>query len=238
MDNLINCEQLRSRARWVIRDSKESWWRAYISSHTHHTYSRDVWHKVRKIKGTWCPFTISGLLIHVSIQTAQGAIVDELAAHFVSVSSSNHYSSTFQLTKVKEESKVLDFSTTCSNYCNLPFTPSELQSSHSCAHNTAPGPDQIHNSMLKSLPATALHFLLSLYNGIWLHHTLPDRCQEVITIPIAKPGKHCSLSSSYHPISLTSWLCTIMERMVQPSTDIDPGTEASFEIHLVWISET
>ena len=115
---------------------------------------------------------------------------------------------------MKEESKVLDFSTASSDDYNLPFTLSELQSSLSCAHNTAPGPDHTHNSMLKNLPATALHFLLSLYNRIWLDHTLPDRWQEAIIIPIAKPGKDRSLSSSYRPISLTSCLCKIMERMV------------------------
>ena len=148
MDNLINYKRLCSRARRVIRDSKKSSWRAYISSITHHTSSRDVWHKVRKIKGMWSPCTISGLLIHGSIETAQVAIVNELASHFASVSCSNNYSPTFQLIKVKEESKVLDFSTASSDDCNIPFTLSELQSSLSCAHNTAPGPDQIHNTML------------------------------------------------------------------------------------------
>ena len=122
MDNLINYKRLRSRARRVMRDSKKSSWRAYISSLTHHTSFRD----------------------------------------FASVSCSNHYSPTFQLIKVTEESKVLDFSTASSDDYNLPFTLSELKSSLSCAHNTAPGPDHIHNSMLKNLPATALHFLLSL----------------------------------------------------------------------------
>ena len=173
-----------------------------------------VWHKVRKIKGTWSLCTISGLLIHGSIETAPGAIVDELTSHFASVSCSNHYSPTFQLIKVKEESKVLDFCTASSDDYNLSFTLSELQSSLSCAHNTAPGPDHIHNSILKNLPATALHFFLSLYNRIWLDHTLPDRWQEAIIIPIAKPEKDRSLSSSYRPISLTSCLCKIMERMV------------------------
>ena len=146
MDNLIIYKQVHSRAWRVVRDSKKSSWRAYISSLTHHTSSRDVWQRVIKIKGTWFP-SISGLLIHGSIETAPGAIVNKLASHFASVSSSNQYSPTFQITKVKEESKVLDFSTACSNDYNLSFTLSELQSSLSCAHNTAPGPDHIHNSM-------------------------------------------------------------------------------------------
>ena len=49
-ENLINYEELRSRAWWVIRDSKKSSWRAYISSLTHHTSSRDVQQKVKKNK--------------------------------------------------------------------------------------------------------------------------------------------------------------------------------------------
>ena len=154
------------------------------------------------------------MLIHVSIETAPGAIVDELASHFASMFSSNHYSPTSQFTNMKEEDKVLDFSTASSDDYNLPFTLCELQSSLSCAHDTAPVPDHIHNSVLKNLPVTALHFLLSLYNRIWLDHTLPHYLQESIMIPVAKPGKDRSLSSSYCPISLTSCLCKIMEQMV------------------------
>ena len=70
----------------------------------------------------WSPCPISGLLIHGSIETTPGAIVNELASHYASVSSSNHYSPTFQITKTKEESKFLDFSTASSDVYNLPFT--------------------------------------------------------------------------------------------------------------------
>ena len=68
--------------------------------------------------------------------------------------------------------------------------------------------------MLKNLPATALHFLLSLYNEIGLEHTLPDHWQKAIIIPVAKAAEDRSLSSSCHPISLASCVCKIMERMV------------------------
>ena len=64
-----------------------------------------MWQKVRKIKETWSPCRITGLLIHGSIETAPGAIVNELASHYASVSRSNHYSPTFQITKTKEEAR-------------------------------------------------------------------------------------------------------------------------------------
>ena len=71
MDNLINYKQLTYRARQDLRDSKKSSWRAYIFSLINHTSSRDVWHKVRKIKGTCSPCTISGLLFMVLLNQCQ-----------------------------------------------------------------------------------------------------------------------------------------------------------------------
>ena len=87
------------------------------------------------------------------------------------MSSSNHYSPAFQITKTKEESKIHDFSTVSFGDYNLPFTLSELQSSLSCAQNTTSGLDQIHNSILKYLPDTVLHFLLSLSLSLSLSTT-------------------------------------------------------------------
>ena len=66
----------------------------------------------------WSPCTISSLLIHGSIAT--GAILDELASHFARVSRSDHYSQTFQLTKVMEKSRVIDSSTARSDDYNYP----------------------------------------------------------------------------------------------------------------------
>ena len=116
------------------------------------------------------------MLINGFIETAPGAIVIKLASHFASVYSSEYYSPAFRITKMKGETKIILFGTVCSDDYNFTFTLSELLSPLSCAQNTARGPDQIHNSMLKNSPDTALHFVLSpsLYNLIWLKHTLPD----------------------------------------------------------------
>ncbi len=39
--------------------------------------------------------------------------------------------------------------------------------------DSAPGPDQIHNQMLKHLPEEARIFLLRIFNKIWMEHTFP-----------------------------------------------------------------
>jgi hypothetical protein len=54
---------------------------------------------------------------------------------------------------------------------SLPFNPIsnryELRKAFDKAHDTACGPDDIHDQLLKHLPESALQVLLDLMNDIW-----------------------------------------------------------------------
>ena len=53
-----------------------------------------------------------------------------------------------------------------------------------------------------------------IFNMIWYTSQCPKQWKDAILTPILKPGKDPSDPLSYRPITLTSTLCKLMERMV------------------------
>ena len=80
--------------------------------------------------------------------------------------------------------------------------------------STASGPDQIAYSLLKHLPEPAQLLLLSLFNRSWYSHTFPSCWKPTTIIPFHKPGKPTSSPSSFRPISLTSCISKLFERLI------------------------
>ena len=78
----------------------------------------------------------------------------------------------------------------------------------------APGPDKIHGEMLKRLGAAGKEALLQLINSSWKRSQVPRAWKTAHIIPIPKQGKDHKLASSYRPISLTSCVGKVAERMV------------------------
>ena len=78
----------------------------------------------------------------------------------------------------------------------------------------SPGPDSIHNEMLTHLGNEGRKIILGLINLTWTKGELP-RMWKIATIkPLLKKGKPAEEISSYRPISLTSCLGKLAERMI------------------------
>ena len=60
----------------------------------------------------------------------------------------------------------------------------------------------------------SLEVVLQLFNKIWFTGKIPPSWLHSIIVPIPKPNKPAHLSSSYHPISLTSNVCQLFEKTV------------------------
>ena len=96
-----------------------------------------------------------------------------------------------------------------------PFTMTELQTAlNKCQAGKAPGPDKVHNEMLKHLGRTGRMKLLSFINRTWTTGTLPKLWKKATITPIPKEGKPGEHPSSYRPISLTSCVGKVAERLV------------------------
>ena len=78
----------------------------------------------------------------------------------------------------------------------------------------APGPDGVHNNLLKHLPEDTLRILKEILNKIWISADFPQQWRAATVIPIPKPNKDHTDPLSYRPIALTSCLCKVLERMI------------------------
>ena len=78
----------------------------------------------------------------------------------------------------------------------------------------ASGEDEIHAESLRHLPNCARATLLALINKTFARGKVPDRWKTQLIIPLPKPGKDPKILGSYRPVSLTSVLCKLTERIV------------------------
>ncbi|GFV57532.1 probable RNA-directed DNA polymerase from transposon BS [Trichonephila clavipes] len=82
----------------------------------------------------------------------------------------------------------------------------------------SPGPNNFHPEFLKHLGCNALSVLLTLYSHSW-KYGVPAIWKKAIVVPIPKKNKPLDDLNSYRPISLTSILSKVMERMITSRLD-------------------
>ena len=78
----------------------------------------------------------------------------------------------------------------------------------------SPGPDGITNEMLIYAGKPALYKLLEIFNKTWQEGSLPQSWREATMIPIHEKGKSKTEATSYRPISLTSCVVKLLERII------------------------
>ncbi|KAG0414008.1 hypothetical protein HPB47_008833 [Ixodes persulcatus] len=94
------------------------------------------------------------------------------------------------------------------------FTRGELYALRKCTKRSAPGPDGVTYQALRNLDKSHHPALLEALNKVWRTTELPAVWKVSHVIPIPKPGKPHALLSSYRPISLTSCVGKLLERLV------------------------
>ena len=142
------------------------------------------------------------------------SVANILAAHFAQVSASDAYPPTFTRLKEAQESLPLSFHLSSPSPLDEPFTFNELESSLSSTSNSAPGSDGIHYAMLRNLPPDATLSLLHLFNRVYSERVFPSSWSKSVVVALHKVGQDKLLPASYRPISLTSCVCKVMEKMV------------------------
>ena len=95
-----------------------------------------------------------------------------------------------------------------------PILMSELQSTIKKMKGKGAGPDNIPPSFLKSLGLLALQELLSIFNSSLSLAHCPRIWRVATIIPLLKAGKSPSEVASFRPISLTSCVIKVLERII------------------------
>ena len=210
IENLIAFRKARAFARRTINEAKAVSWRDYVSSLNRFTPMTQVWTRLKRISGRLSSSPLPVLRVSNRDITHPFNVAEEIA-RTLSERCQGRQSTRRQ---AGGEPSAVDFATTERLAYNEPFTMPELTSAISSLRSVAEGPDAIHNDMLRHLPAVALEALLATINSIWQTGTFPAVWRQATVIPILKPGKSGLEPRHYRPISLTSSLCKLMEKMV------------------------
>ena len=112
---------------------------------------------VRKIQGKGKSASVNHLKKNNDNITSKKDIANTLADSF-----SKNYTSKFRNIKNQQEKQKLKFTSDNTENYNSEFLLSELTDALSKAHDTSPGPDDIHYQLLKHLPVSTLLILLEI----------------------------------------------------------------------------
>ena len=227
-EDLITFKKCRAEARRVLRSSKRDSFRNYISKINNKTPMNKVWKIVNKLRGTHSGDAVKHV-ISPDGTTAESEvdIANTIANTLAQNSSTENYNETFIKHKDKIESTKLNFSSSSDEMYNIPLSLTELKFCINELSDTAPGPDKIHNHIIRHLPDESLSLLLKFFNEFWQSNTFPDSWRQATVIPIPKPQKDHTNPNNYRPISLTNCFCKLMEKLVNAITGRQSGSPSS-----------
>lgn len=97
---------------------------------------------------------------------------------------------------------------------NSLITNSELKQAMKELKSNLMGRDLIHNKMLANLTEENKEHLLHLFSSMLQSHFVPSEWETATIIPIRKAEKPADKPESYRPISLTSYLGKMMEKII------------------------
>ena len=213
--NVQEYRRLDAIATRTLLEAKSSNWKKFLSNVSKDTSNTLVWRVIKCLSGKFN----SAEKIVLSLDN--GAVVtdpEELANHlgrfFSNISSDNNYSEEFLLHKIETEFSPVHFPPSNGESYNNIFTFNELETALQSCSDTSPGEDGIHYLMIKNLPHIQLLNLLNFFNYLWVTDSFPESWRSAIVLPFLKPNKPKHNMSSYRPISLTSCLCKLFEKMV------------------------
>ena len=197
----------------VIAKAKPEAWQTTCSSLSPRSNPKSVYPLLRSIAGSPSSSSSSSNFPNCFYPRKSASIyVSYLSSHF-SVSQpkalrsrARDYLSELRPVTCPEESH--------SSFCS-PFTPAEF---HAAASNlslsTATGTDKVAYPMRKHLLRSGMDFLLHIFNFSWPSHSFPSIWKTSSIIPIHKMGKPLDSPASIRPISLTSCVSKLFERII------------------------
>ena len=208
-ESFENYKRAKGRAQWVVKNAKKECWQSFCSRLSRNTDLGTLWRTIKSMNSTTLNSQIPPIASESGIPLDNLGKAETLADTFALASSNTNLSPNFA--QIKN---------------SFTLTPEIFQPD---LYEWLPpiGPDKYYwdsrstPEMRELLPRTwwntlryASKTFLSLLNQSWLSGRLPSSWKKATVIPIPKKGIPSSAPSSYRPISLTSTLCKLLERVV------------------------
>lgn len=215
--NKIAVRRLNALCRRTFKEAKKESWIRFVSSINIDTNLSEMWKKIRKISGKFSahpdPLLRDG---DGNLSNDPDKTSNIFAEAFSKVSSGDNYTAQFQRYKQVKEGEPLNFSVGAHSRAvyNEALTMKELESALASVAETCPGIDGVAYSMIKNAHRSLRVQILQIFNEIFLKGLFPDAWRIAAIIPIPKPNKDHSTPLNFRPISLTSCLCKLLEKMV------------------------
>ena len=220
-ENHIAYKKAKSQATRTIKLESQQFWQNYCNSINSSTKLSSVWRMSKRMNGNSTRPSSQVITSNNQILTDNKDKANKFAEAFAQVSSNRNYTPAFRDYKIKfeqENAELLEkdsLTTSQQTGINSDFTIYELETTINDLRNgSSPGEDDITYELLKHLPTSSIRLLLKLLNQSWSQGTVPQNWKHSIVLPLLKTGKDPTDISSYRPISLTSALSKVTEKII------------------------
>jgi ribonuclease HI len=220
LNDCMEYRRLKGVAQNVIKMQAKLYWQNYCGTIRNNEKLGAVWNMAKRMNGS--TVNIRRHILKDNGITAESDIdkANLMASYFAKISSNSNYSDNFKVDQAQKEqqfSEEIDGQPQLDDNAvlNENFNLAEIfRAIKDLKNDSSPGDDKISYEMLKHLPRKAVKILLKFYNKCWESGKLPGDFKHALILPIHKAEKDPSNPSSYRPISLTSTIGKLMERLV------------------------
>ena len=230
----IQLKKVRAVKKRVIRKAKDQSWEKFVVDLNPQGGHSKLWSFTKSMTGRGAPPPIDGAALRddsdelITAPDKKASIfLDKYAAASGRLPDSDPAMENFIEEEVNSERP---------NPLNAKITMQELDAAlSSLKKKSACGKDLIHYEMLRNLSPENRETLLFLFNSLLFSGYVPADWKHAIVIPLLKPGKDSDKADSYRPISLTSCLCKLFEKILNnrvswhlETKNILPVTQSGF----------
>ena len=221
--NRLRVDRKNKRKEWVeaakevielTKTERERKWKEYVSTLDMKTDPTQVWRTIHNLEGKHPPKSENEVLVYEG-----EALIDDISKASAFAKTYKKFS---RLPTRKEDRKVRrkarlgrKKTSHVPEECERDITAAELDRViGEAGMKKAAGEDDIPYEMIKHLGPKAREMLLHIYNKSWGGEEIPNKWRTAIIKTLLKNGKDPKATTSYRPISLTSCLGKIMEKII------------------------
>jgi ribonuclease HI len=224
-NNLADCityRSIKAKAQYTIKLAKRVYWEKYCGTLSTNTKVGNVWKVLRNVSGApyiSSNFNLTGFDTDIDKANAFAKVFD------INSGDSGLHKDFFRHRTdavrefLKEKKTLPDDSEDLNGVLkalNSRITITELnQVLNEKSTDPSPGSDNITLPIIRNLPLYYKEWLVGAFNIFYDTGTLPPSWNHSIVNPILKAGKDSSLITSYRPISLSSNISKLMEKIIR-----------------------
>jgi len=203
------CQEVNEK----IKEAKEESWREVLEEAITDADERKIWRVAKNLNGTPDSNSPNEVLVHQGKRIVSSRKkADCFVSHYANVSKLSFEGDDKEINR--ECRRMLKHPSVEEKVCSN-FTMKDLEKAlRKMKRKGAPGADDIIPAFLKELGPKAKEVLLGIYNESFWHAACPQVWRSAIIVPLLKAGKPSGAVKSYRPVSLTSCMVKLMERLM------------------------